>query len=83
MINFGNPITHYCSYHHQVYVNLLKLYLEAKYQDAEKASRKFNALVNLLSQFNYIKVVKRQMVGELNADELNQEAIELFDYFLN
>lgn len=53
------------TYHHKVYLYLLRRYLEQKYFNQKKANRKFYCVMSLLNQIDYVAESLREVYGEI------------------
>lgn len=61
------------------YCNLLRRYLEAKYNNIERASSKFTSLLNVTNKIDIVRRNYATLLQEFNGNQVVQVLAELFN----
>ena len=76
----GVPCNEAMRYKYFQYCNLVRRYLEHKYNDVEMASNKFTRLINLTNQLHVVRDNYGVLLQELGCGQIVQVMAELFDF---
>lgn len=66
-------------YHYHFFSNILKRYLQNKYQDCGRALHKFKRCVHLLDTIREVKEILVSTFHKIDANQLNHLAVEIYN----